>query len=206
MGKKVFCIGSPKTGTTSLGSALKILGYNHKSYSFELSRKVYQSGDYKILFAVVEEFDSFDDGPWNRDEFYKVLDENFPGSQFILTVRETQSWSKSHENHFSSNGLRNIRKELWINNYDKKREEFIQEYEARTKEVINYFSKRPKQLLVMNICESEGWEKLCPFLNLPIPSEPFPTKNVTANKKKSGRFAASKKKLGKVWSKLNSLV
>ena len=36
----------------------------------------------------------------------------------------------------------------------------------------------PQQdLLVMDICAGEGWDKLCSFLGAPIPSTPFPNTN-----------------------------
>ena len=39
-----------------------------------------------------------------------------------------------------------------------------------------YFRNRPADLLVINIAEGEGFEKLAPFLSRPIPAEPFPHK------------------------------
>jgi hypothetical protein len=43
------------------------------------------------------------------------------------------------------------------------------------RDVQEYFKDRPADLLVMNICAGEGWEKLCPFLNRDaIPSRDFP--------------------------------
>ena len=32
----------------------------------------------------------------------------------------------------------------------------------------------PDRLLVMDIPAGDGWEKLCPFLGVPIPDAPFP--------------------------------
>lgn len=181
--EKVFCIGGAKTGTTSLGQALRLLGYSHKPYSFELSRRVYQSGDYEAVFQEVKKFDSFDDGPWNRDDFYKKLDERFPGSKFILTVRDMQGWIKSHEKHFSSDGLRQIPEELWMGSYDEqKKAELIEQRKKREEEVLNHFKARSNQFLVFDICGGEGWEKLCRFLSLPIPDVPFPVANVTPRK------------------------
>ena len=53
----------------------------------------------------------------------------------------------------------------------------IQEYDEHNKQVIAYFKDKPSQLLVMNITEGDGWEKLCKFLNKPIPNKAFPHKN-----------------------------
>ena len=36
---------------------------------------------------------------------------------------------------------------------------------------------RPGDFLVINIPAGEGWDKLCPFLGLPVPDAPFPLKN-----------------------------
>jgi hypothetical protein len=34
-------------------------------------------------------------------------------------------------------------------------------------------------LLIMDICSGDGYEKLCPFLNIPILKETFPKENVS---------------------------
>jgi hypothetical protein len=59
----------------------------------------------------------------------------------------------------------------------------IQEFEEHNKQVIEYFKNSPSQLLVMNIIEGDGWNKLCNFLNKPIPNKPFPHKNIGRYKK-----------------------
>ena len=195
--RKVFAIGSAKTATTSLGMALKDLGFKHKSYDHYLSNEVYVSGDYETIFCEAEKYESFDDGPWNRGEFYKLLDKRFPKSKFILTIRDSSSWVKSHEKHFSSNSeVLRIQSELWINNYDRKTN--IDWYQRRIEQVLEYFKDRPGQLLVMNICNGEGWEKLCPFLGLSTPQLPFPSANTTP---KIGKITAVKKKMKKFFDR-----
>lgn len=47
-------------------------------------------------------------------------------------------------------------------------------YDLHIKNVCEYFKNRPKDLLIMNIFEGDGWEKLCPFLDKPVPDVPFP--------------------------------
>ena len=51
---KIFGIGSARTGTTSLGLALKKLGFNHKPYGFVLSNRVYTAGDYDTFKRVLK--------------------------------------------------------------------------------------------------------------------------------------------------------
>jgi hypothetical protein len=53
-----------------------------------------------------------------------------------------------------------------------------------------YFAKRPGDLLVINIPAGDGWEKLCPFLGVPVPDLPFPFKNRLAPDSASESSAA----------------
>lgn len=179
---KIFGIGYPKTGTTSLGYALSMLGFNHKFYDDELNKK-YNEGDYGAIFREAEKYDSFEDGPWNRGELYKELDRLFPGSKFILTIRELPSWIKSHEQHFSAKHLRENPQELWRRDYDEnKKAELMARYKQRNEGIVEYFKERQEDLLLMDICKGEGWEKLCPFLDIPVRTDPFPRANITTNR------------------------
>ena len=47
-------------------------------------------------------------------------------------------------------------------------------YHAHLKNVREYFEGRPEDLLVMEICGGEGWEKLCPFFQCEVPDVGFP--------------------------------
>jgi hypothetical protein len=47
-------------------------------------------------------------------------------------------------------------------------------YETHVRDVARYFQDRPRDLLVLDICAGESWDKLCPFLGRPVPATPFP--------------------------------
>ena len=47
-------------------------------------------------------------------------------------------------------------------------------YDQHYQSVIHYFKDRPNDLLVLDICNGDGWEKLCPFVNKPFVDFPFP--------------------------------
>src|SRR3989338_7337559 len=93
MFNKIFNIGLPKTGTSSLYEALKILGFrtmhNHRDFreaSFKGEYK-YQNDDWRALCNLSE-------------HYYPQLDKAYPGSKFVLTVREVNAWLKSIEKQF----------------------------------------------------------------------------------------------------------
>ena len=48
--------------------------------------------------------------------------------------------------------------------------------ETHNAEVIRVIP--PSRLLVYNV--ADGWPKLCAFLSVPVPAEPFPHSNTTA--------------------------
>lgn len=171
---KVFGIGGPKTGTSSLGRALVLLGYQHHGWDEELHDR-FLAGDVDAVLKAAAAGHTFEDGPWNMGDLYQRLDKEFPGSRFILTVRETEAWSRSHESHFSARGSRKTNPRVWKEDYDREAE--VRAYLARNQEIVEYFRHRPDDLLVVDICAGEGWEALCPFLGEAIPDVPFPHEN-----------------------------
>jgi len=156
---KVFCIGYLKTGLSSLYYALNILGYR----SVRLLRGCVEPKEGWVEYIKKCKYDAFVDYPIYEGNLFQKIDKTFPNSKFILTIRDEKSWEKSYKNFY------NISQEnLKI---DK------QKYKNHTKNVIDYFKNTPEQLLVMKIIDGEGWEKLCLFLNKPIPKKTFPYKN-----------------------------
>lgn len=111
MRKKIFSIGSHKTGTTSLEECLKILGYNlypvedaylPRGLIYELEDK-----NYSAIYDVIREYDAFSDSPFNHGDFYKDLYNNYPDVLFILSIRNTDTWIKSLEDWNILHNLRN---------------------------------------------------------------------------------------------------
>jgi hypothetical protein len=174
--EKVFGIGGARTGTSSLGRAFVLLGFRHTSWDPELW-DAFERGDYAPIFEVSDRYETFEDGPWNGRDLYRALDERYPGSKYVLTIRDSESWLRSHERHFSSDGSRTIPRRYWIHDYPSRRAEILREYEARNAEVIAHFAARPDDLLVLDVVGGEGWERLCPFLGLEPPDDPFPHVN-----------------------------
>ena len=47
------------------------------------------------MIQHAEKYESFEDLPWGCLDHYKRLDEHFPNSKFILTVRHPNKWFMS---------------------------------------------------------------------------------------------------------------
>ncbi len=121
--------------------------------------------------------------------YYAQLDKRYPGSKFILTIRDQDSWLNSCRNHwwgrpaFGEEGrdedymkVRRLLRAAVYGCYSFDDERFSWVYDLHVKNVRDYFAGRPEALLELNICGGEEWEPLCRFLDREIPPQPFPRK------------------------------
>ena len=176
----VFGIGLGRTGTTSLTRALEILGYRTKHCP-----RFYLDADGQLCVSPeqIAHYQALTDEPVAL--IYKTLDRQYPGSKFVLTVREMESWLTSRENNSRAMS------EWWAKNPAVavlhaalfgaaafERATYARAYRRYVDDVYAYLQKQPHDLLVMDICAGEGWEKLCPFLDKPVPEVAFPRRNV----------------------------
>jgi hypothetical protein len=176
MQTKVFCIGFHKTGTTSLEMALKKLGYRVKG-SFGTKDPDIASKVHEMAYAMVDEFDAFEDNPWPI--LYRELDQRFPGSKYVHTRRPTENWIRSQVKDFATTETPMRR---WIYGENAgcpagNENTYIARYERHNREVQEYFANRSDDLLIIDLPNDDGWSRLCPFLGHPIPNVPFPHAN-----------------------------
>ncbi|MBU1849695.1 MAG: sulfotransferase family protein [Nanoarchaeota archaeon] len=190
---KIFCIGLNKTGTTSLHEAFKVLGLKSVHWQTdedgpipppqEKDTQIIISNNYlagKNLLTGIENFDAYSD--WSfyaTNHLFTLLDKQCPGSKFILHTRDLKSWLKSRFDHVKRVKIRKERLEKDPNDpwYSINERACQEEYYQHHKNVLAYFKNRPHDLLIMNICKGDGWEKLCPFLKREVPNIPFPRVN-----------------------------
>lgn len=178
---KVFGVGFQKTGTSSLGRALELAGYRVQGVFGFLDPDIADQALPRAL-TLAEEYDAFQDNPWSV--LYKELDEHFPGSKFILTVRPPDEWIRSVVRHF---GTRTEPMREWIYGNGRPRgneDLYLGRYDRHNREVIEYFSDRPEDFLIMHLTEGDAWDVLCPFLGIDVPDAPFPHQNRTEDRRK----------------------
>ena len=190
---KVVGIGFGKTGTTTLAHCMRHLGYRHRSWNRDLY-DAYAQGDMNTIWRTVETHDSFDDHPWPM--LYRQIDERYPGSKFVLTVRrDVDTWLRS----LQTKTMRRVeRTRVWHIfgmehgrfDADKARRMYLEHNAA----VHAYFKDRPNDLLEICWECGDGWEQLAPFLGHAIPAEPIPHANKTRDER-SFRLNELKRKL-----------
>lgn len=148
---KVFCIGYPRTGTTSLTVALRKLGYRSCWHCNERHYKpiveALKTGEFSE--HILKNNDCFADIP--IPFIYKKLDKLYPKSKFILVTRDKNDWfgsmkymlNKAKKKHPQKNGHNEF---LWSDI----KPEMIEDH---TKEVKQYFSNRSDDIFVVDLKE-----------------------------------------------------
>ena len=187
---RVFGIGMHKTGTTSLHEAFKLLGLDSFHWGRGEAPLIWQEMNALGRSPTLEHWYALCDLPIPL--LYRELDAAYPGSKFILTVRNEAGWLKSVEGLWDY--ARNSTRHLWdvypFSNHIHTvlygqahfdAEVMLERYRCHNAEVLEYFRDRD-DLLVMDMDASalKGWSDLCYFLDLPVPEVPFPRHNRTS--------------------------
>lgn len=200
---KVFCVGANKTGTTTLETTLKQLGYR-MPVQREFLELIDDWGkrDFSRYIRKVKAHDAFQDVPFSLPFTYAVMDHEFPGSKFILSVRDdAEQWYESlvrfHAKLFNTGGRTPTRKDLEEATFIYKgradhtnrlvfgtpheepyhKETLMTFYENHNAQVREYFRHRPDDLLEINVSRDEDYLRLCAFLGKEPMSEGFPWEN-----------------------------
>jgi len=169
--EKVFGIGLSRTGTKSLAGALSLLGYNAAHY-------VYRNGVLDTEAIYGDEFNALTDTPiaFRMEELYY----SFPDAKFIYTDRDMDSWKRSVTTHFKCSSPDQIAKtsdtllNAIIQNLYWNYNTWEGACEAHSHRVERLFRHSGNRLLKLEISDSNKWEKLCSFLDKPIPTSSYP--------------------------------
>ena len=204
---KIFCIGFGKTGTTSIEQALKNFGFKmgNQSVGEILAEDWAKKRTYRII-NFCNTADAFQDMPFGLPKLYKELDNAFPNSKFILTVRNNENkWFNSlikfHAKIFAKDktkppnetDLKNAlyrykgwaldTKKLFYDypNIDLYNEKYYKNrYLNHIKDVKEYFKNRSEDLLILNVAQKDSYQKLAKFLDIKVDKNAqFPWLNKT---------------------------
>jgi hypothetical protein len=180
---KIFGIGLALTGTTRLTAALTRLGFAvlHAPDDWNTLGEL-RAGQYDLSLLA-----HFDGAVETIAPFFASLDRQFPASKFILTVCDTDAWLAAMAERWGTqpvfdpaagqpgdlaDRLRWLHERSYATiQYDPDR--LAHAYSRHIHEVRTYFRDRPESLLIIDFESGAGWDKLCSFLDVQPPGEPF---------------------------------
>ncbi len=167
MKQKVICVGQPKTGTTSLGEALRLLGYNVAGWN-PLLLDQFGKGEIQGIITAYEQYDAFVDLPWSHPLVFPLLESRDPSAVFIQTIRPEESWIQSVQRHFASTRTPDRYR---IVDFEKKATGLVSQYIERNIQVRKYLSEKNRKILVIDISKGDTWSELQAFLGLHLNAE-----------------------------------
>lgn len=195
---RIFGIGMHKTATTSLHKALQLLKLDSFHWGAGEAPLIWHEMQALGRSSTLEQYYALSDLPIPL--LYRELDRAYPGSKFILTIRNETDWIKSVEKLWSYE--HNPTRYLWdiypFSNhihtmmYGQKefnREVMLSRYRQHNAEVREYFWGREDLLILdMELCGKlilQPWKFLCELLRSPVPAAPYPRANRSGERDKA---------------------
>jgi hypothetical protein len=172
---KIFQIGFDKCGTVTLAEFFRKNGIAavHRDngklaesiYQNHLQNKSLLNQEYLkyILFTDMEKIDM--QQPLNIGMMlFKELDQQYPGSKFILNTRDKSAWLKSRAlSRSTANSTLLTRTAIRQNKTEQQvLLQWAEEWDKHHRAVLEYFKDRPNDLIVFNI-EKDPPQKLVDF-------------------------------------------
>lgn len=137
-----------------------------------------KKGNYR--FPIIEERDAFTDAPYFF--LWRNLDQNFPNSKFILTIRDEEEWIASVLKFYKDKPAQLLRQYYFGTCANPTissacRTQWLERYQQHNQDVIQWFRTRPDDLLIMDLSKGDGWEPLARFLGKEPGVKKFPHAN-----------------------------
>lgn len=189
---QIIGAGFGRTGTESMRRALEMLGFGPCHHNFVLA----EDADHKQRWI-----DALDSGDmdwnqllkgfrscvdWPTAFFWPELSRQFPKAKVVLTWRPPENWWRSYAKTILPSVQRSVGTDdigpagqlvvskVFGGRYDDAAH-CIAAYKANVEKVKQDIA--PDRLLIHQL--GDDWEPLCDFLNVPVPSEPYPRSNST---------------------------
>jgi hypothetical protein len=190
MALKLIGAGLGRTGTKSMQTALNILGLGPCHHMVEVFAHPESiplwieagagRGDWDKIF---ENYQSAVDYP--SAHYWKQIAAHYPDAKVLLTERDADQWfdstqatifSPANEAMLTGDSpfaafFASFASEIQPHLHDRAyMTAMFRRHVAEVKATID-----PKRLLVYQV--GEGWDRLCAFLGVPVPNEPYPSEN-----------------------------
>ncbi|MDP9865983.1 MULTISPECIES: sulfotransferase family protein [Streptosporangium] len=214
---RVIGAGFGRTGTLSLKAALERLGFGPCHHMMEVMGRPEQIRRWLALAEgrpvgwddLLDGYDSCVD--WPSAAYWRELAEHYPAAKVVLTVRDPERWLDSMNATifkqrdrgatlsgraalglssllgtdfaaFAKMTRLTVEKRVF-GGHGSDPGHALKTFQAHVEEVKSVIPG--DRLLVFEV--RQGWEPLCGFLGVPVPDEPFPRVNDTANFARNAR-------------------
>jgi len=190
MSLEVIGTGFGRTGTDSMREALTMLGFGPCHHMSEVMAHEEQKRLWRALAkGAAPDWDRLFAGykscvDWPSAHYWRELIEIYPQARVILTWRSPESWWESFEKTLlaafagstdqDSLGVSLVSKQVF-GGRPQDRAHAIAIYRDNVEAVLN--TVPAERLLVHKL--GDGWAPLCAHLGVPVPDEPYPTRNTT---------------------------
>lgn len=191
MSLSVIGTGFGRTGTDSMREALGILGFGPCHHMYEVSENPEQKRLWRALAkGAAPDWEQLFAGyrscvDWPSVHYWRELIEVYPEARVVLTWRSADSWWDSYSRtllpHFEwatdreSLGVTLVAAQS-LQGRPADRAHVIGLYEANVAAVKA--TVPPERLLIHRL--GDGWEPLCAHLGVPVPDQPYPSRNSAA--------------------------
>jgi hypothetical protein len=188
---QVIGAGFGRTGTLSLKLALEQLGFGPCYHMVEVFRNAESPGLWIDAADGISNWDKIFRGynacvDWPAATFYASLAHRYPEAKVILTERDPEVWFRSTQATIFPRATppdtnlpfdRMFRKVIGqLFDYRmREHDHVIDVFKRHNAEVRRTIAA--ERLLVYEI--TQGWEPLCRFLGVPVPTTPMPVTNTT---------------------------
>ena len=205
---KLLGAGFGRTGTSSAKAALEMLGWGPCHHMHEIRDHSYQLQFWTVAArGEPVDWDNAFDGyvsqiDWPGARYWRELADHFPEAKVLLTRRDPDEWYDSlrqtivrsaaigrrcdpnpHTRAMAEMVYQTVHQQVF-NGRIEDRDYAIAVYLDHIRDVQATIAS--DRILIYDV--KEGWEPLCAFLGVTVPSEPFPHKNTRDEFLKSKSF------------------
>lgn len=195
MALDVIGAGFGRTGTLSMKNALEKLGFDPCYHMMEVFNNPGFDEHWKnAAYGEEMDWDEVFKGykatvDWPGCSYWKELSDFYPEAKVVLSLRDPIRWHESTQNTIFSEKMMKRRaegppnenrigmmKKILGDTFDGRvadRDHAVAVFNAHTEEVKRTIA--PERLLIFEV--GEGWDRLCAFLGVDVPDEPYPRTN-----------------------------
>lgn len=183
---KIYCLGLPKTGTTSLDQAFQSAGLAVIGFNGPALRQYLRFGFEQRHRDLLARGDSFSDWPWCLMWRHVFEEDSWP-MKYILTERQSpQAWLRSMKRHAMETPTMALRQSVYQiampHGYETQLQDHYQRHSEAVQECFER-AGRTKDLLVVQIEQADALAKIGEFVGIEFDQPGLPHTNQSGDRK-----------------------